>query len=121
MLIESLMVEEAIYCHAVHLLRYAGLVQKLTIQYVDKDEILFTPMKKIVVRCMHKLAHTQDTEHTMTTAFRKQQGTSKLKQNAQYTSSKSDYLLTIGSNPAGVKPCLKQNTTTITANSNVSE
>lgn len=42
---ESLMVEEAIYCHAVHVLRYAGLVQK---HYVDKDEILLsnTPMEK---------------------------------------------------------------------------
>ena len=38
-----------------------------------------TPMKKIVVGFMHKLAHTQYTEHTITTVFRKQQGTSKMK------------------------------------------
>lgn len=63
--------------------------------YVNGGRFFWTHAdEKIVLRSMHKLAHTQVTEHTITAVFRNQQGTSKWKQNA---SSQLDHSLTIDS------------------------
>lgn len=51
--------------------------------------------EKIVVRCMHKLAHTQFTEQTISTVFMKRQGTFNWKQNAHYAGSRSEHSLTM--------------------------